>query len=744
MAAARRKEMEALWSEANGARVIGKKNPIKRILDLLEKMRVELQAEADDEEDMYKQTVLWCKTNKKEKTKAIDEADAKETDLMADIEERSARFGQVSTDIDYIKQQLAEDKAALDKATKIRGKESDRFRAEEKDMIQAMTNLKNAITVLKKVQGGSLLQVEPSLLTGMRVVLRDAALKYQTIVGDAPEPRESSPKQTVLLAVDSRYTDQAVGQRNDLSDALLRALNVSGEGVAERLPSQIASQVVNKSAHEVTPASKIAGNFLQSSAGQPSYSARSNSIFGILSRMLDEFDNNLANLRSEEAKADADYEALAKAKDDQIEMAKRKVDDFQTGDANNQKSLADAKEELSLTRKQRGEDIKFLRNVELSCKDLDGQFAARKKTRGSEMIAISDAITILSEDSTRELMSKTVTFLQLASSSSRTKQPAQPADDFGDLLGEWHMQTANQQHRDSAASHPRRIDLSTLTLIARSQGLGKVKEMIEKKVEELKDEQQQEVKFRTYCNQEFKKIEKDIFTSKTEKEDLEDKINELQADVKKLGQDIADAGNKITETKAQLKKAEENRQKETADYKNTLEDQRLTQDILKKALQKLADYYKKGLGKEVFLQRSHTAQTPPAKFTKYQDNAKSGPVLSMLEDIIKDSVSLVEKAKVDEKKAAADYKTFVQDSKLLLKSLETSIVEKTKNSASTKRDLNEAKSEHQSKTRELVTLTEYDADMHKECDFVLENFATRQKARSAEVDDLQAARSAIR
>jgi len=53
-------------------------------------------------------------------------------------------------------------------------------------MIQAMTNLKNAITVLKKVQGGSLLQVEPSLLTGMRVVLRDAALKYQTIVGDAP------------------------------------------------------------------------------------------------------------------------------------------------------------------------------------------------------------------------------------------------------------------------------------------------------------------------------------------------------------------------------------------------------------------------------------------------------------------------------------------------------------------------------------------------------------------------------
>lgn len=116
----------------------------------------------------------------------------------------------------------------------------------------------------------------------------------------------------------------------------------------------------------------------------------------------------------------------------------------------------------------------------------------------------------------------------------------------------------------------------------------------------------------------------------------------------------------------------------------------------------------------------------------------------MLEDIIKDSVSLVEKAKVDEKKAAADYKTFVQDSKLLLKSLETSIVEKTKNSASTKRDLNEAKSEHQSKTRELVTLTEYDADMHKECDFVLENFATRQKARSAEVDDLQAARSAIR
>merc|ERR1719281_13432 len=121
----------------------GKESPIKRVEKLLAKMKAELEAEAANESKMYDQMVCWCETNEKEKTKAIADAEAKDKDLQAEIEARSARFGSVSTEIEAMKKQIAEDTSAVKQALAIRENEAGAFRAEEIDLIQNIQNLKN-------------------------------------------------------------------------------------------------------------------------------------------------------------------------------------------------------------------------------------------------------------------------------------------------------------------------------------------------------------------------------------------------------------------------------------------------------------------------------------------------------------------------------------------------------------------------------------------------------------------------
>merc|ERR1719240_29766 len=109
---------------------------------------------------------------------------------------------------------------------------------------------------------------------------------------------------------------------------------------------------------------------------------------------------------------------MSKAKGEQVEVAKKKLDDMEGEHAENQKALSDAKEDLDLTRKQRPADVEFLRNLKLTCQGLDKQWELRSKTRSQEILAVSETLTILTEDDNREALAKGVTLLQTSESTS--------------------------------------------------------------------------------------------------------------------------------------------------------------------------------------------------------------------------------------------------------------------------------------------------------------------------------------
>jgi len=723
-------------------------SPVQRVVKLLGKMKEELMAEADKESSMYDKMSCWCETNQKEKTKAISDAETKDQELSSDIERRSARFGELSTEIAQLKDQIDQDSASLDEATALREKAAAEFKQEEKDLVQAITNLKNAVAVLAKHQGGSLLQLNSPLASGLRVLLRDVALKYELLLAAGPI-RSAAARATAGLLQTARAGGRA--GEDGVHAALLAALDTKSASQHDTLPLHFAERLVEDSARP-----SGAGSFVQAKGQAPidadykSYNARSGQIFGVLNNMLEEFNSQLSAMQKEEQKSSAAFAELAASKNQALTLGKEKLDASEEEHAENQKALSDAKEDIELTRKQRSADVEFLRNVKLTCKDIDKDWQRRSETRSEELKAVSEAIAILTEDDNREALAKATSFLQeIANNAGSTTMAARrakavqalrsaallPGLDADDLLTAWQ----GRGSAGAAADSPR-SQLSTLALTTQLDSFTKVKEMMDTMVAELKDQQKEEAEFKANCVKELNENEKHTYSKTEQKGDLEAKLDTLAAQISSLGQEVKAAKAQIADAQTEVKKASENREMENVEFQKTVADQRAMQAILKKALTRLQDFYSKGIGKKViYLQKS--AQTPPEKFTKYKDNAGATPVVGLLEQIVGDSEKLEEEAAAAESKAQADYESFVKDSNSLIAELSESVTAKTKASADAEVEAANADGDLKSTVEELESLKSYQADLHSQCDFVIKNFEIRQRARQQEMEAIQSAKA---
>merc|ERR1719316_703695 len=99
-----------------------KNRPVTKVIKLLEDMLKQLEAEAEEDEEIYEKMACWCETNDKETTKNIADAEARIDDLTSRIEELSAMSARLGAEIENLEKEVAENQAALDKATALRRK----------------------------------------------------------------------------------------------------------------------------------------------------------------------------------------------------------------------------------------------------------------------------------------------------------------------------------------------------------------------------------------------------------------------------------------------------------------------------------------------------------------------------------------------------------------------------------------------------------------------------------------------
>merc|ERR1719456_1774030 len=343
-----------------------KNRPVSKVITLLKDMLKQLEKEAEEDEEIYDKMACWCETNDKEKTKSIADAEARISDLTTKIEELTANSARLNTEIKNLEKEVAENQAALDKATAIRQKQLAEFNEEEKDLLESISALKSAVTVLSK--HNSLIQMPRSHLVGVAATVQNEMQKHASLLTG------------VLTHKEKRAVSSFIQAPEDYFDA------------------------------EPT--------FKQS------YAPQSGEIFGILKQMKETFESNLSSSQKDEMANQKAYEDLKAAKEEEIAAGQAQIDSKTQELADTDEKNAQAKEDVADTKKSLSADEQFLMMLKEKCSMTDSEWEERQKTRQLEMEACSKALAVLSSDDAHDLFTKTFnpSFVQTEMHSERRSQ----------------------------------------------------------------------------------------------------------------------------------------------------------------------------------------------------------------------------------------------------------------------------------------------------------------------------------
>jgi hypothetical protein len=466
--------------------------------------------------------------------------------------------------------------------------------------------------------------------------------------------------------------------------------------------------------------------------GMQSYAPQSGQIFGILKQMKEDFDVDLAEEQASEKKAVEEFTALKESKIAEIDTAKATIVQYDQDLAELGEQNAEAMKELEDTQEQLGLDQTFLATLKKKCAGSDEKFEARVKARLAEIGAVEETIEILNSDTSFEAFDKTSnSFLQVDSEDKNRRNRA-------------------VQVLRNAASRSKNPALALIAVSAQLDVFTKIKEEIDKLIGEMEAQQADEVEHRDFCIKSLNDNTRSQTAAYEKKDSLTTRIADLEKNIETLTANIGTTTQEIADTQTQMGRRSETREAENGDYQATVQEQRITQMILQKAIDRMSQVYAMLQARRQpgapHTQTSATSTDPgngPAKFKKYEENAGGKRVLAMLDEVKADSVTMENDAIAGEEDAQAAYENFMKDSNKFIIKATQGISDMTESKATAESDLVMANTDLKGTMTELFGLHEEAGDLHKSCDFLLNNFELRQKARSEEMDALREAKNIL-
>jgi len=471
-------------SAAVADELASKNRPVTKVITLLKDMLKQLEKEASEDEEIYDKIACWCETNDKEKTKAIAEAEAKIGSLTTKIEELTASSARLNTEIKNLEKEVASNQASLDKATAIRQKQLAEFNAEEKDLLESISALKAAITVLAKHHGGGFLQLPQSHVLSVAATLQHEMQKHAALL------------QGVLTPSERRAAAAFVQAPADYFDA--------------------------------TPTFK------------QSYAPQSGEIFGILRQMKDTFEANLSESQREEMANQKAYEDLKAAKEAEIAAGQEQIDTKTQELASTDAKNAQAKEDIEDTRNSLSADEQFLMMLKEKCQMTDKEWEERQKTRQLEMEAVSKALAVLSGDDAHDLFTRTFNPALLQDEAVAHSARRSEASKLLSAV-------ASKFHNPRLATLAYRVRLDAFTRVKKAIDM-MIHQMVEEKAVEIKHKDWCTEEFNTNKLQtENKAREKqdlgaEIDTLQTTLETLTKSIGSLKAEIAEMQVQLKRAG----------------------------------------------------------------------------------------------------------------------------------------------------------------------------------------------------------
>jgi len=384
------------------------------------------------------------------------------------------------------------------------------------------------------------------------------------------------------------------------------------------------------------------------------YEFQSSSIIAVLEGLLEKFKGELSDVETEESNQAHNFDLEMITMSDSIK--KFKADRAERAAMKAYKSVASAKAQgdLATTQDDLAADQKLKAEIEATFKAKSSTFEANQKIRKDELTAIKKAIEIISSPAVADSYSTHINLVQ--------NDPHQsPAFVQLRLRGGASLMRLQQAVQQKAAAFlsSRAKDLSSKVLRETAHQLAagpfdKVIDMIKALLARLKEEAAAEAEHKAWCDQQLKdnKIKRDKKTAQVEK--LAAEVEALAAAIAKMAEEIAVLAQEQEDLTKAMTKATEVRTKEKAENEATMADSEAGIQAIKKALVILHEFYDS--------QTAFVQQVPEMAEYKGMHGSKHG-VIGMLEVIETDFSRLLADTKSAETAAAAEYDTFMTESK---------------------------------------------------------------------------------
>jgi chromosome segregation ATPase len=275
----------------------------------------------------------------------------------------------------------------------------------------------------------------------------------------------------------------------------------------------------------------------------------------------------------------------------------------------------------------------------------------------------------------------------------------------------------------------------------------------------LKNEQAGDDEKKVYCETELDKSED------TGKE-LENAIEVSQTAIEELKGAIATWGEEIMALEASIRALDKSvaeatsiRQSENADYKELMTNNKAAKDIMLWAKNRLNKFYNPKLYKaESFAQsapqfvqvRTHrnsdgvAPPPPPETFGAYvKKGQETGGVIKMIDMLVGDLDKEMTEAETSEKDAQADYETLMSDAGAKRAADSKSRTDKAAAKAKGEEALQAETDNKKDLSTQLMETQQVIANLHGECDWILQYFDVRKQARTEEIEALDKAKAVL-
>merc|ERR1719321_1606558 len=308
--------------------------PVQKVLTMMGDMKMKALKEKENEVAMMAKFTDFCEDTGVEKSRAIKEGKEQVEKLSADIQKFDSDAKVLGQEIAKLDDSIALAEKDHKEATDVREKEHADYAKTHADYVESIEDLEVATGKLKKMMAATKIGGAASLL--------------QEVSAGQRMPTHIKNILTAFIAQASS-DDQAFA-----------------EGIALAAPE---------------------GRTYESQAG---------GIVDMMVKLKDKLEDERTALEQEEMNAQHSYDMMAQSLTDAIAQQTDSRNDKASTKKQMESSSGQAKGDLADTQTTLAEDIKFLSDMKAICEKKQADFEARQKMRAEELVAIDQAIEIIS------------------------------------------------------------------------------------------------------------------------------------------------------------------------------------------------------------------------------------------------------------------------------------------------------------------------------------------------------------